>query len=77
MMIQMQHDVIEQCKMRLENAFAKQRQCREAFNEAMGEFEKFKYLEVQEQNLRIKKLKDQEAKILDEIGTMLHKRERA
>ncbi len=48
---------------------------RERFKASMIDFEKFKYLEVQEMNTQLKLLKDQEAKMLDEIGTMTYKRE--
>lgn len=76
MMIHAQHLMINQCKETLEQARYKQHQKRELFNGAMIEFEKFNYLAVQELNAQSKKLKDQEAKLLDEIGTMTYKRER-
>lgn len=74
-MIHAQHLSIEQCQEALQTAQMKQQQMREHFKSAMIEYEKFKYLEVQEMNAQIKKLKDQEAKMLDEIGTMIYKRE--
>lgn len=72
--IQLQHAVIERCKETLASAMHKQQQMRGDFERARIEFEKFKYLEVQEMNARIVKAKAQEAKFLDEIGTMTHKR---
>lgn len=74
-MIHAQHQTIEQCQNRVQIAQHKQHQMRERFKAAMMDFEKFKYLEVQEMNARIKHLKAQEAKMLDEIGTMTYKRE--
>ena len=76
MMIQMQHFAIEQCKEALESAISKQRRMREAFNKAMADFDKFNYLEVEEHKVRLQKLKDQEAKMMDEIGTIMYKREK-
>lgn len=76
MMIQTQHSVIEDCKEDLIQATQKQQQMRDLYNRVMTDFEKFKYLEVQEMNAKIKKLKVQEAKMLDEIGTMTYKREK-
>lgn len=75
MMIQSQHLAIGRCKDALEHAQQRQQQKKELYNRSMIEYEKFNYLEVQELNVRIKKLKDEEAKILDEIGTMTYKRE--
>ncbi len=74
-MIHAQHISIEQCQLALQAAQIKQIQMREHFKAAMIEYEKFKYLEVQEMNAHIKSLKDQETKMLDEIGTMIYKRE--
>jgi flagellar export protein FliJ len=74
--IQLQHTVIDHCKERVAEAVRKQQQLREYFERSRIEFEKFKYLEVQEMNARIRKAKEQEAKFLDEIGTMTHKREK-
>jgi predicted mannosyl-3-phosphoglycerate phosphatase (HAD superfamily) len=48
---------------------------RERFKEAMIDFEKFKYLEVQEMNMKLKHLKRQEDKMIDEIGIMAYKKE--
>ncbi len=76
MMIQTQHKTILWCNEALEKARNRQHQKREIFNRSMIEFEKFNYLEVQETNAKLKQLKDQEAKMLDEIGTMTHKREK-
>lgn len=75
-LIQMQHETIENAKAVLNNALSAQQHQRELYNRARADHEKFKYLEVEEQNAQIRKLKDQEAKILDEIGTMMHKREK-
>lgn len=74
-MIHAQHQSIEECQQALQAAQQRQAQMRERFKEAMIDFEKFKYLEVQEMNQHLKQLKEQEAKMLDEIGTMTYKRE--
>jgi flagellar export protein FliJ len=74
-MIHAQHQTIEQCQQTLQSAKHKQHQMRERFKVAMIDYEKFKYLEVQEMNARLKHLKTQEAKMLDEIGTMSYKKE--
>jgi flagellar export protein FliJ len=74
-MIHTQHQTIEQAQQSLQLAQERQRQMRERFKAAMIDFEKFKYLEVQEMNRQLKHIKTQEAKILDEIGTMTYKRE--
>lgn len=75
MMIQAQHRLINQSKEALSAAQHKQIRMRSAFELAMIEFEKFKYLEVQEVNEEMKKMKIADAKLLDEIGTMIYKRE--
>jgi flagellar biosynthesis chaperone FliJ len=74
-MIHAQHQTIEQAQQTLRLAEERQRQMRERFKAAMIDYEKFKYLEVQEMNARLKYLKTQEAKMLDEIGTMTYKKE--
>ncbi|WP_298690809.1 flagellar export protein FliJ [uncultured Sulfuricurvum sp.] len=74
-MIHAQHLSIERCQQALYSAEQKQKTMRESFQKAMVEFEKFKYLEVQEMNAKIKAIKKQEEKMLDEIGTMTFKRE--
>lgn len=74
-MIHAQHQTIDQCRQTLFTAQQRQHQMREWFKAAMIDFEKFKYLEVQEMNARLKHLKAQEAKMLDEIGTMTYKKE--
>lgn len=74
-MIHAQHQSIAECQQVLHMAQQQQVQMRERFQIARIDFEKFKYLEVQEMNARMKQLKDQEAKMLDEIGTMTYKRE--
>jgi flagellar export protein FliJ len=74
-MIHAQHQTIEQCQNRVQIAKFNQHQMRERFKAAMMDFEKFKYLEIQEMKARLKHLKAQEAKMLDEIGTMTYKKE--
>jgi len=74
-MIHAQHQTIEQCQNRVQNAKFNQHQMRERYKAAMIDFEKFKYLEIQEMKARLKHLKAQEAKMLDEIGTMTYKKE--
>ncbi len=74
-MIHTQHQSIELCQQTLQSAQQHQNQMRERFKAAMMDYEKFKYLEVQEMNAQLKELKEQEAKMLDEIGTMTYKRE--
>ncbi|HEX5330662.1 flagellar export protein FliJ [Sulfuricurvum sp.] len=74
-MIHAQHQTIERCKQALLSAEHRQHQMRERFKAAMIDYEKFKYLEVQEMNAALKHLKTQEAKMLDEIGTMTYKKE--
>jgi len=74
-MIHAQHLTIEECQNALQSAQQRQYQMRERFKAAMMDYEKFKYLEVQEMKLHLKNLKAQEAKMLDEIGTMSYKRE--
>lgn len=73
--IHAQHQSIEGAKDELRSAEQQQSLMREKFKAAMIDYEKFKYLEVQEMNLNLKEIKDQEAKMLDEIGTMTYKRE--
>lgn len=75
--IHAQHQSIEGAKNELSSAEQQQSLMREKFKAAMIDYEKFKYLEVQEMNLHLKEIKDQEAKMLDEIGTMTYKRETA
>lgn len=75
LMIRTQHETIDRCKTALQEAEEKQRMMRERFNVSRIEFEKFSYLEVQEVNAKIKKIKAQEAKMLDEIGTLTYKRD--
>lgn len=74
-MIHAQHQSIEECQQALQAAQQRQIQMRERFQSARIDFEKFKYLEVQEMNQHLKQLKEQEAKMLDEIGTMTYKKE--
>jgi len=74
-MIHAQHQTIEHYQNKVETAKYNQHQMRERYKAAMIDFEKFKYLEIQEMNARLKHLKAQEAKMLDEIGTMIYKKE--
>lgn len=76
-MIHAQHQSIETAQQELTKAQQQQSLMRERFKAAMIDYEKFKYLEVQEMNEKLKHLKVQEAKFLDEIGTMTFKRETA
>lgn len=76
MMIQAQHNVIEQCTQMMKILQEKQEAVRKKFQNERIEYEKFKYLEVEEVNAHIKKMKTIDAKLLDEIGTMIHKREK-
>lgn len=73
-MIRTQHQSIEGAKDELRSAQQQQFLMREEFKAAMIDYEKFKYLEMQEMNLHLKEMKDQEAKMVDEIGTMTYKR---
>lgn len=75
LMIQTQHETIERCQQALAEAHERQRQMRERFHASRIEFEKFNYLDVQEVNAQIKKMKLHDAKMLDEIGTITYKRE--
>jgi len=74
-MIHAQHQTIEQYQNKVQVAKFNQHQMRERYKAAMIDFEKFKYLEIQEMKARLKHLKAQEAKMLDEIGTMIYKKE--
>jgi flagellar export protein FliJ len=74
-MIHAQHQSIEEFQYALATAEQKQIQMRERFKAARIDFEKFKYLEVQEMNARLKYRKTEESKMLDEIGTMTYKKE--
>lgn len=73
MMIQAQHTSIEQSKERLSEAQRQQIVMQERFKSAMVDYEKFKYLELQETQSAIAKIKREEAKMLDEIGIMTYK----
>jgi Flagellar FliJ protein len=75
MMIQAQHTSIEQCREWLLFAEKQQLQMQYLFKTAMIDFEKFKYLELQETQAHVVKIKKEEAKMLDEIGIMTYKRE--
>lgn len=74
MVAQAQHREIETCRLRIERARMNQHSAREAFRSARIEFEKFNYLELQEVEKMMKKMKYEEAKMLDEIGTMTYKK---
>jgi flagellar export protein FliJ len=73
--IQAQHHEIEQCANNVAKAQHNQHQMQEQFKAAMMEYEKFKYLELQETQAHIAKTKKEEAKMLDEIGVMTYKKE--
>jgi len=73
MMIQAQHYSIEQCRERLIEAEDQQLRMQNRFKSAMIDYEKFKYLELQEAQSAIAKIKKEEAKMLDEIGIMTYK----
>lgn len=74
LIVQAQHREIEECRFRAERARIDQDAAREAFRFARVEFEKFNYLEMQEVESMAAKVKYEEAKMLDEIGTMTYKR---
>ncbi|MDD2828034.1 MAG: flagellar FliJ family protein [Sulfuricurvum sp.] len=75
MLFQAQHQEIENCNLNLAKAQHYQLLIQQQFKEAMIEYEKFKYLEMQELQAHSAKIKKEEAKMLDEIGVMTHKRE--
>lgn len=72
-MIRAQHNTIEECKIYLEESERKQFQMQTRFKNAMMEYEKFKYLELQEARTFLLQHKKEEAKMLDEIGIMTYK----
>jgi flagellar export protein FliJ len=74
-LIQAQHYEIEQCALNLAKAQQNLSQMQQRFKNAMIEYEKFKYLELQETQAYSVKIKKEEAKMLDEIGVMTYKRE--
>ncbi|MDO9305971.1 MAG: flagellar export protein FliJ [Sulfuricurvum sp.] len=74
-LIQAQHYEIEQCAHNLVKAQQNLSQMQQRFKNAMIEYEKFKYLELQETQAYSVKIKKEEAKMLDEIGVMTYKRE--
>ena len=74
MIAQAQHREIESCRLRVNQAHMNQDKAREAFRFSRIEFEKFNYLEVQEIKKIGEKAKYEEAKMLDEIGTMTYKK---
>jgi len=73
--IQAQHYEIEQCANNVVKAQQNQTKTQEHFKAAMMEYEKFKYLQLQETQAHTAKIKKEEAKMLDEIGVMTYKRE--
>jgi len=73
--IQAQHYEIEQCASNVIKAQQKQQQMQQQFKDVMMEYEKFKYLQLQETQAHSAKIKKEEAKMLDEIGVMTYKRE--
>lgn len=74
-MIQAQHGIIDECQKTLQDAYNNQNVMRENYKTATIEFEKFKYLEVEEAKAIMVKNKKEEAKMLDEIGTMTYTKE--
>lgn len=74
-MIQTQQESIERCQKALQEAHNNQNLMRELYKAATIEFEKFKYLEVEEAKAIMVKNKKEEAKMLDEIGTMIYTKE--
>lgn len=74
-LIQAQHYEIEQCAHNLAKAQQNLSQMQQRFKAAMIEYEKFKYLELQETQAHSVKIKKEEAKMLDEIGVMTYKSE--
>lgn len=74
MIAQAQHREIESCRLRANRARINQDRAREAFRFSRIEFEKFNYLELQEIETMVAKVKQEEAKMLDEIGTMTYKK---
>ncbi|MDQ1297680.1 MAG: hypothetical protein QG558_218 [Campylobacterota bacterium] len=74
MIAQAQHREIESCRLRVHRARINQDRAREAFRLSRIEFEKFNYLELQEIETMVAKVKHEEAKMLDEIGTMTYKK---
>jgi len=75
MIIQAQHYEIEQCAHNVAKAQQNQTQMQEHFKATMMEYEKFKYLQLQETQAYNAKIKKEEAKMLDEIGVITYKRE--
>ena len=74
MIAQAQHREIESCRLRINRARINQERAREAFRFSRIEFEKFNYLELQEIETMVAKVKHEEAKMLDEIGIMTYKK---
>lgn len=74
MIAQAQHREIESCRLRVQRAQHNQNKAREVFRFSRIEFEKFNYLELQEVEAMVAKVKQEEAKMLDEIGTMTYKK---
>lgn len=74
MIAQAQHREIESCRLRANQARINQDRARETFRFSRIEFEKFNYLELQEIETMVAKVKYEEAKMLDEIGTMTYKK---
>ena len=74
MIAQAQHREIESCRLRVDQARINQENARAAFRFSRIEFEKFNYLEIQEIEKIVAKVKYEEAKMLDEIGTMTYKK---
>lgn len=75
MMIHAQHNTISECKENRAAAENQQVHMQNRFKAAMIDYEKFKYLELEEAKTHMVKAKKEEAKMLDEIGVMTYKRE--
>lgn len=72
-MIRAQHNTIEECKIYLEASEREQLDMQTRFKNARVEYEKFKYLELQEARALLLHYKKEESKMLDEIGIMTYK----
>ncbi|MDH5463994.1 MAG: flagellar FliJ family protein [Thiovulaceae bacterium] len=58
-------------------AFHKHNEIQDLLNKALIEFEKFQYLQAQEEKEYMKKIKQQEAQYLDEIAVIGYNRQKA
>ena len=62
--------MIEETKQKLIAKFQEQNEAQFHLNEVLQEFEKFKYLEAEEEKAHLEYLKKQEAQFLDEVAIM-------